>query len=314
MFHVKHHGGEKLPEDAVDHNSPRFCDYEGSDYRTAFWEGRGREYEDLAERFALRRLLPPAGERLIDIGGGFGRLVDLYHGYREIVLMDYSRSQLQDAQTRLGSDRMIYVAANVYAMPFVEGAFDTAVMVRVLHHLTDVPGAMGAIRHILRPGGTFVLEYANKRNLKAILRYLLRRQTVSPFDPEPWEFAPLNLNFHPAYVEQSLAHAGFHIERQLAVSHFRVSLLKRHVPATLLATLDSWLQRPTAWLKCTPSMFVRSRTAEEETATTASAIFCCPRCRSQELLPESELLICSTCGSRWSTAGGIYDFKKPLDL
>jgi SAM-dependent methyltransferase len=302
-----------LPEDAPDHNSPRFCDYEGSDYRTAFWEGQGREYEDLAERFALRRLLPPSGERIIDIGGGFGRLVDLYHGYKEIVLMDYSRSQLQDAQRRLGQDGMTYVAANLYAMPFAVGAFDTAVMVRVLHHLTDVPGAMRAIQHILRPGGTFVLEYANKRNLKAILRYLLRRQTVSPFALEPWEFAPLTLNFHPAYVEQSLTRAGFHIERQVAVSHFRVSFLKRHVPARILATIDSWLQQPTAWLKCTPSMFVRSRTADERTAPVASAIFCCPRCKSPQLLPESDMLICITCGSRWSTIGGIHDFKEPLD-
>jgi len=302
-----------LPEDALDHKSPRFCDYEGSDYRTAFWEGQGREYEDLAERFALRRLIPPGGERILDIGGGFGRLVDLYDGYKEIVLMDYSRSQLQDAQRRLGRDRMTYVAANLYEMPFAAGAFDTAVMVRVLHHLTDVPGAMRAIQWILRPGATFVLEYANKRNLKAILRYLLRRQTVSPFALEPWEFAPLNLNFHPAFVEKSLTDTGFHIERQLAVSHFRIAFLKRHVPARILATVDRWLQAPTAWLKCTPSMFVRSCTAGEKAAPAASAIFCCPRCRSHQLVPESDMLICISCGSRWSTIGGIYDFKEPLD-
>lgn len=302
-----------MPENAPDHKSARFCDYEGSDYRTAFWEGQGREYENLAERSALRRLLPPAGERIIDIGGGFGRLVDLYDGYREIVLMDPSRSQLQDAQSRLGQERMTYVAANVYEMPFAMGAFDTAVMVRVLHHLTDVPGAMRAIQHVLRPGGTFVLEYANKRNLKAMLRYLLRRQAVSPFALEPWEFAPLHFDFHPTYVEQSLTDAGFRIERQLAVSVFRVALLKRHLPAPLLATVDRWLQQPLAAPKCTPSMFIRSSTTGEKAAPTAAGIFCCPRCRSHQLVPESDMLICITCGRRWSTMGGIYDFREPLD-
>ena len=300
-------------EEAPDRKSPRFCDYEGSDYRTAFWEGQGREYEDLAERTALRRLLPPAGERIIDLGGGFGRLVDLYAGFKEVVLMDPSRSQLQDARHRLGPERMIYVAANVYEMPFTAGAFDTAVTVRVMHHLSDVPGAMRAIQPILRPGGTFVLEYANKRNLKAILRYLLRRQTVSPFAPEPWEFAPLHFDFHPAYIEQSLTNAGFRIERQLAVSHFRIGFLKRHIPAHWLAAADRWLQAPTAWLKCTPSMFVRSRAARQESGITTTELFCCPRCRSHPLLPESDALICSSCGSRWSTAGGIYDFRTPLD-
>jgi len=297
----------------LDHEPARLCDYEGSDYRTAFWEGQGREYEDLAERLALRRLLPPAGERIIDIGGGFGRLVDLYHGYKEIVLMDYSRSQLQDAQRRLGQDRITYVAANIYEMPFAAGAFDTAVMVRVLHHLPDVPGAMHAIRHILRSGGTFVLEYANKRNLKAVLRYLLRRQSASPFALEPWEFAPLHFDFHPTYVEQSLTGAGFYIERQLAVSHFRIALLKRLVPARVLAAAERWLQQPTAWLKGTPSMFVRSRSTGEKAAQTAADIFRCPRCKSHQLVPESDMLICLSCGSRWSTTGGIYDFKQPLD-
>ena len=78
------------------------CDYEGSTYRTDFWEGRGREYEDLAERIALGRLLPPDGARLVEIGAGFGRLVDLYDGYQEVVLLDYSKSMLRQAQERLG--------------------------------------------------------------------------------------------------------------------------------------------------------------------------------------------------------------------
>ena len=42
-----------------------YCDYEGSDYRSAFWGGGKREYEDAAERIAIRRLLPPTGERLV---------------------------------------------------------------------------------------------------------------------------------------------------------------------------------------------------------------------------------------------------------
>ena len=83
---------------------PRFCDYEGSDYRSAFWEGQGREYEDLAERTALRKLLPSKGKRIIDIGGGYGRLHDLYSGFHEVVLLDHATSQLQDARQRLGDE------------------------------------------------------------------------------------------------------------------------------------------------------------------------------------------------------------------
>ena len=138
---------------------PPVCDYEGSTYRTDFWEGQGREYEDLVERIALRHLLPQRGNRLLEIGAGFGRLTDCYHGYEQIVLLDYSRSQLRQAQERLGrSDRYLYVAADLYAMPFVDGLFDTATLIRTIHHVQDVPAALGEVRRVLRPQGTFILE------------------------------------------------------------------------------------------------------------------------------------------------------------
>lgn len=291
---------------------PRFCDYEGSDYRTAFWQGQGREYEDLAERIALRKLLPATGERIVDIGGGFGRLVDLYAGFKEIVLLDYSRTQLLDARDRLTDDRITYVAANLYQLPFAEQAFDTAVMVRVLHHLSDVPSALAAIHAVLKPGATFVLEYANKRHLKAVLRYLLRRQKENPFDYEPWEFAELNFNFHPVYIEHNLEAAGFRIERQLGVSHLRIGVLKRLVPARVLASLDGWLQQPTAKWKWTPSMFLRACRSGNSSDPAASQIFRCPGCGSGEFSQGSTAMTCRRCGSRWSTSGGIYDFREPL--
>ncbi len=49
--------------------APRVIDYEGSTYSTEFWTG-AREYEDRAERIAIRAMLPPTGGRLIDIGAG----------------------------------------------------------------------------------------------------------------------------------------------------------------------------------------------------------------------------------------------------
>src|SRR5512139_3962613 len=144
---------------------PRICDYEDSAYRTDFWEGQGREYEDLAERIALRHLLPPAGDRLIDF----------YDRFEQVVLLDYSRSLLRQALARLGRDgRFVYVAASFYAMPFVDSAFDTAMMVRVMHHVEKVPALLDEVGRILAGDGAYVLEFASKRHLKAILRYALR--------------------------------------------------------------------------------------------------------------------------------------------
>jgi len=77
----------------ITHGHRPVCDYEGSAYRTEFW-GQGRDYEHAAERVALKQLLPRTGHRLIDVGGGYGRLVPLYNGYDEVVIFDYAISQL----------------------------------------------------------------------------------------------------------------------------------------------------------------------------------------------------------------------------
>jgi SAM-dependent methyltransferase len=294
-------------------DSQPVCDYEGSDYRARFWEGQGRSYEYKVERFALRRLMPPAGDWLIDIGAGFGRLADEYGGYRHIVLFDYSRSLLQEAQARLAADpRFIYVAGNWYQMPFVAGRFDTMVQVRTIHHSADVPALMAELARVARPGGWYVLEFANKRNLKAILRYLLRRQQWSPFSPEPVEFVRLNYDFHPRWMRRQLAAAGFRPGRMLTVSHYRIALLKRLVPTALLVTLDRFAQLTGNWWQVTPSVFVRSHHPTGGPAAAEAALFACPACRTPLVDDRRPILACSGCHRRWRFENGIYDFKEPI--
>ncbi len=289
------------------------CDYEGSSYRTDFWEGQGREYEDVAERIALRKLLPPAGARLMEIGAGFGRLVDLYHGYQQVVLLDYSKSMLRQAQDHLGrGGKYIYVAADLYGMPFVDSVFDTTVTVRVLHHVQNIPAAFQEIQRVLKPGGVYVLEYANKRHLKAVLRYLLGRQSWSPFAPEPCEFVELNYDFHPAWMNARLRETGFAIERELAVSSFRLPLLKRLISPRRLAALDGLLQGPTASWKLAPSVFVQARAEKEDAQAEVRGFFRCPSCYGTDLIGTEGLLTCRRCGRGWAIDDGIYDFKQPV--
>ncbi len=239
--------------------APPICDYEGSPYRTTFWNDE-RRYEDLVDRAALAALLPTRGRRLAEIGAGFGRLADLYSGYDHVILLDYSSSLLREAQAHLGRDgRISYVVANMYALPLADGALDTMVTVRVLHHAKDLPAVVGEIGRALRHGGVYVTEYANKRNLKAIARWLLGRQPDNPFDAQPYEFALLNIDFHPDAVERALADARLDVEDQRAASMFRIWWLKRLVRPDDLAALDRLLQRPTAGLRLSPSVFLRSR-------------------------------------------------------
>lgn len=292
---------------------PRVCDYEGSSYRTDFWDGQGREYEDLAERIALRHLLPPRGGRLLDIGAGFGRLSEFYRGYAQIVLLDYSLTLLRQAQARLGrGPRILYVAASFYSMPFVEGSFDTAMMVRVMHHVEDVPSLLGEVFRILTPEGDYVLEFASKRHLKAILRYAIRRQRWDPFDPSPVEFVEMNFDFHPAWMRDRLARAGFHVKHQRTVSHFRLPLFKRLIPPRTLAALDGLCQPTGALWQLTPSVFVRCAAQKPAAGPLPDSLFCCPSCGCADLEESSEALTCTHCRLCWPIEDGIYNFKAPV--
>ena len=290
------------------------CDYEGSNYQESFWEHGGRAYEDGVEAVALERLLPPDGELLLEVGAGAGRNTPRYRAFQRIVLLDYSLTQLQQAQARLGrSERYVYVAADVYRMPFAPGLFDAATMIRVLHHMSEPQKALQQIRAGMRTGGIFILEYANKRNLKAILRYFLRQQDWNPFARESVEFAPLNFDFHPAAVRHWLGEAGFILERQLTVSHFRMSLLKRLLPVRLLVWLDSLAQFTGNWWQLTPSVFARSRVVGEGAIASSGAFFRCPECGAEDLEGRPDRVICLACRKEWLLRDGIYDFRNPVN-
>lgn len=294
----------------MSNNTPPICNYEGSDYQASFWDQGQRAYEDGAEEIALRRLLPPGGHLLLELGAGAGRNTPRYQNFERIVLLDYSLTQLQQAQQRLGrSQRYIYVAADVYRLPFVTGLFDTATMIRVLHHMADAPLALRQIRKVMQPGSTFILEYANKLNLKAILRYLLRRQDWSPFSPEPVEFAALNFDFHPRSVRRWLEQAGFSISRQLTVSHFRIGVLKRLVPTRLLVAIDSLAQLTGNWWQLSPSVFAKAQASLEGEVAANGVFFCCPVCGNQDMSETNTAVNCTSCERQWPVQDGIYDFR-----
>jgi ubiquinone/menaquinone biosynthesis C-methylase UbiE len=298
-------------------NSPPVCDYEGSDYQTSFWDQGGREYEDRTEAIALKHLLPKSGQIMLEVGAGAGRNSPRYTGFERVVLVDYSTTQLQQAQSRLGRpDRYTFVAADVYRLPFVDSLFDGATMIRTLHHMADAPGALSQIRNVLQPGSVFVLEFASKLNLKSILRYLFGRQKWSPFTREPVEFVALNFDFHPKAVRGWLQELGFRIEKMLTVSHFRWAPLKRLVPTGILVTLDSLAQWTGSLWQLTPSVFVRASLGGERNRSVPGDViqwFKCPECGKSPLVDHKSYLQCSSCSRQWAIYEGIYDFKEPLN-
>ena len=297
--------------------TPPVCDYEGSDYQTSFWDKGGREYEDRTEAIALKRLLPKSGRLLLELGAGAGRNTPRYIGFDRIVLLDYSHTQLEQAQQRFGKlDKYIYVAADAYRLPFVDGLFDAATMIRVLHHMADAPKALGQVGNVLQSNGVFILEFANKLNLKAILRFLLGRQKWNPFTLEPVEFVKLNFDFHPKAIRKWLRELDFAIERTLTLSYFRVRFLKRVIPTNLLVFLDSIFQWTGALLQLSPSVFVKAKSGHgnqpKGIPDSILLFFKCPDCGHYPLIEKKNYLECLSCKKKREVKAGIYDFREPM--
>jgi SAM-dependent methyltransferase len=292
------------------------CDYEGSDYKQRFWQNADRAYEDAVERVAIGRLLPRKGRRIIEFGAGFGRLADLYTGYDEIVMLDYSRSLLEQAQEKWGHDpRFKFVAADIYHLPFAEGVFDAATMIRVIHHIADVPSALRQIRRAMAAGGTFVLEFANKRNLKSMARYALGKQSWNPYAPDPVEFVKLNFDFHPRWMLSQLGAAGFTLQQKLSASYLRAGMFKRTLPLKTMVSIDAALQKTATVALLSPSVFTQltvSPNIPHPHPLPAGEIGLFRSPVSGELLRrEGDTVVCDADGTRWQATGNFYDFKAP---
>lgn len=290
---------------------PEICDYENSSWRTVFW--RGRDYEDRAERIALAHMLPMRGTRLCEIGAGFGRLADFYRGYDRVVLLDYSRTMLKDAVDRLGGDpRFVFAAADLYNLPLADSTLDTAITIRVLHHISDIPRAFAEISRVVRPQGTYLTEFANKRHIKSIVRYWLGKRAPNPFTLEPYEFVKLNFDFHPRYMVDQLNRVNLLVQDRRAVSTFRIGLLKRIVPAHILASIDGLLQSPIANLQISPSIFLRTQSCKPGAATLNPSLWRCPVCGSLDLNESPDALTCQQCARAYPIIDHIIDFKSQM--
>ena len=293
---------------------PRICDYGDSSYRQDFWEGQGRDYEDVVERRVLRQLLPRHGQRLLEIGTGFGRITNEYHMFRQVVLLDYSLDQLQYARGHFGDPGYLYVAADAYRMPFCADAFDAATMIRVIHHFENVPTVLRQIQQVLVSDGKFILEFANKRHLKSMLRHLFGLNEWNPYTLDPVEFVELNFDFHPDYIRKQVTDYGFVIRRTVPVSWLRLGLLKRMLPTGFLANIDAVLQR-SGW-PISPSIFLDLQLRGGDASFVPESddpldILRCPESGTR-LQQEADQLV-SESGIRWGIRDGVYDFREPLN-
>ena len=242
------------------------ADYNGYDYKKIFWEDADREYEDQADRMAIRKLLPKHMNKFADIGGGYGRLANEYlKRTKKPIIFDYSKSELEQA-TEIYGDKVETRSGDIYELPFKDGELDGLMMVRVTHHLDDLKKAMDELYRVLEPGGVAVIEVANKRTLPKIARFITGRSKVNPFDKNPANYTEIHksgfYNYHPKYVEEIFENTGFKIEKVLSVSNFRNKTMKKIFHTDELVKMENAAQSALAPIRFAPSIYYKLRKPE----------------------------------------------------
>jgi SAM-dependent methyltransferase len=121
---------------------------------------RGMEAtRDLAQMADLR-----AGQRVVDVGGGFGgaaRVLAAEFGC-DVTVLDLTEEfclvgEMLTARTGL-SDRVTFKVGNALDMPFEDGSFDIAWTQHSSMNIADKERLYSEIRRVVRPGGRFALH------------------------------------------------------------------------------------------------------------------------------------------------------------
>jgi len=242
---------------SVDYNDKNY------DY-TKYWNGR--DYENTSEFLALKKFLPKCMEReksIIDVGGGFGRLIPIFKDYfGSITVYDYSQKLLDLAKEtgkQVGVD-VKTIQCDIYQLADCSlEKFDYAAMIRVSHHLDDLQAVFEQIYDVLNDRGVFILEIANKVHFKSVLRNLAKfnfkyfnRDSISVTSKEV-----TFMNHHPKKIENMLKKAGFRIENKLSVSNFRLPFIKKIVSVKTLLRFENYTQGILSPLYFGPSIFYK---------------------------------------------------------
>lgn len=156
--------------------------------RTRARYDRVATFYDLMQRGMERSFAPwraalwkaASGPRILEVGAGTGQSMPYYPRGAELVAIDLSPRMLDKARKRAREGNVLVTLreADVQALPFPGGAFDTVVAACVFCSVPDPMLGLAEVRRVLAPGGQLLmLEHVLSRHFVA--RPLM--QLVNPF-------------------------------------------------------------------------------------------------------------------------------------
>lgn len=302
-----------------------------------YWQDSSvkRDYEDLAERVVIKKLIKKVKNRnwFCDLGGSYGRLFDAYGDhFFNIIIADYSIESLKKAKERISPNNpqasldqakpgkhpnVFYVAANAYHLPFKPAVLDCLLSVRMMHHMEQTEDAVKEISRVIKPKGKLILEYANKRHFAEVIKAVMKKSKMSPFSLEPRKRGEdLFYNFHPKYMRNLVQNNEFKIQGAISASNLRHSFFKKVLGTKLMMVLDKTFQPVFSLIKFGPSIFLFAEKKQKGSGDilvtqyqNISDLFICPKCQSDDFMILKHEIRCKKCEKVYPIVDGVYDFR-----
>jgi glycogen synthase len=156
--------------------------------------------------------------RIVDVGGGYGRLAGPLSASHDVTLVDVSPEMLEEARRRWPGLRV--VEADARGLPFGDGEFDAALALDLTPHLPELEAGLRELARVVRPGGEVVVDTSNASPwwvpaYPSYVNWKPRRlvQTMSAGGVLP-EWRQLVRHHTPAEAQGALQAAGLRLERR----------------------------------------------------------------------------------------------------
>lgn len=148
----------------------RYYDDFAERYEDARAERKPNGYHALVDGLELEFLERFArGKSVLEVGCGTGLLLKRIETFAsEARGVDLSPGMLAKAKAR----HLQVQEASALALPFPDASFDVVCSFKVLAHVEPIALALQEAARVVRPNGTLVLEFYNRRSVRAVVKRL----------------------------------------------------------------------------------------------------------------------------------------------
>ncbi len=282
---------------------------------------KGREKVDQLEKHILSQFLSIVdSRRILEVGPGNGRMTGVIHRFAdEYVATDINTSFLQELRHKFSTTKSLFVASNLYHLPFEDGSFSSAVMIRVFNFVSRPLNVLEEIHRTLAPGGFLIISISPTPSLSTLIDDLKYRShpeahgndkggktTLTNLDMVPVHPASYpTFAFKRAFIRWLFETVGFNEIAKISCGLEDYSIL-RVLPLKSLFNMGIIFRD--APIFPTTIFLLQKNSGGGGPLKPLDDIVQCPSCGSKlnKLSPVDDI-VCSNCGFAGSEKDGITD-------